>query len=60
MSAKLTYETQRIDHLGIVTGIRQEISMIETVDALVKTSERIASYGKGAQAIILKEAKDIY
>ena len=33
--------------------------MIETVDALVKTSERIASYGKGAQAIILKEAKDI-
>jgi transposase len=53
MSAKPTYETQRIDHLGIVAGICQEISLIETVDALVKTSDRKVSCGKGTQAIIL-------
>ena len=53
MSAKPTYETQRIDHLGIVAGTCQEISLIETVDALVKTSDRKVSCGKGTQAIIL-------
>ncbi len=53
MSAKPTYETQRIDHLGIVAGICQEISLIEKIDALVKTSERKVSCGKGTQAMIL-------
>jgi hypothetical protein len=53
MIAKATYETQRIDHLGIVSGICQEISLLEKVDALVKTSERKLCYGKGTQAIIL-------
>lgn len=53
MSAKPRYETQRIDHLGIVSGICQEISLTEKIDALVKTSERKVSCGKGTQAIIL-------
>lgn len=53
MSAKPTYETQRIDHLGIVAGICQEISLIETVDAMVKVSDRKVSCGQGTQAIIL-------
>lgn len=53
MSAKPTYETQRIDHLGIVSGICQEISLTQKIDALVKTSERKVSCGKGTQAIIL-------
>lgn len=53
MSAKPTYEIQRIDHLGIVAGICQEISLIEKVDAQVKASERKVSCGKGTQAIIL-------
>jgi transposase len=53
MSAKPTYETQRIDHLGIVAGICQEISLVEMVDARVKTSDRKVSCGKGTQAMIL-------
>ena len=53
MSAKPIYETQRIDHLGIVAGICQEISLIEKVDAQVKTSDRKVSCGKGTQAMIL-------
>jgi transposase len=53
MSAKPTYETQRIDHLGIVTGICQEISLIEKVDAHVKANNRKVSCGKGTQAMIL-------
>jgi len=50
MSAKPTYETQRIDHLGIVAGICQEISLVETVDAQVKPSNRKVSCGQGTQA----------
>ena len=53
MNAKPTYETQRIDHLGIVSRICQEISLTEKIDALVKTSERKISSGKGTQAMIL-------
>jgi transposase len=53
MSAKPTYETQRIDHLGIVTGICQDISLIEKIDAQVKASDRKVSCGRGTQAMIL-------
>jgi transposase len=53
MSAKPTYETQRIDHLGIVAGICQEISLIEQIDAQVKASDRKVSCGQGTQAIVL-------
>jgi transposase len=53
MSAKPTYQTQRIDHLGIVTGICQEIGLIEKIDAQVKSSNRKVSCGKGTQAIVL-------
>ncbi len=53
MSAEPTYETQRRDHLGIVTGICQEISLIETINERVKTSNRKVSCGQGTQAMIL-------
>ncbi len=53
MSAKPTYETQRIDHLGIVAGICQEISLIEKIDVQVKASDRKVSCGQGTQAMIL-------
>ena len=53
MSAQPTSETQRIDHLGIVAGICQEISLIEQVDAQVKVSDRKVSCGRGIQAMIL-------
>jgi transposase len=53
MIAKQTYETQRIDHLGIVSGVCREISLIEQIDAQVKTSDRKVSCGKGTQALVL-------
>jgi len=53
MSAEPNYETQRIDHLGIVAGVCQEISLIEQIDRQVKASERKVSCGKGTQAMIL-------
>jgi len=53
MSAEPRYETQRIDHLGIVAGVCQEISLIEQIDEQVKASERKVSCGQGAQAMIL-------
>jgi transposase len=53
MSAKPTYETQRIDHLGIVAGVCQEIGLIEQIDAQVKTSGRKVSCGRGTQALVL-------
>jgi transposase len=53
MSAEQTYETQRIDHLGIVAGVCQEISLIEQIDGQVKASDRKVSCGKGAQAMIV-------
>jgi len=53
MSAEPTYKTQRIDHLGIVAGVCQEISLIEQIDKQVKASERKVSCGKGTQAMIL-------
>jgi transposase len=53
MSAKPTYETQRIDHLGIVAGVCQEINLIETIDGQVKTSGRKVSCGQGTQAMVL-------
>jgi len=53
MSAEPTYETQRIDHLGIVAGVCQEISLIEQIDGQVKASDRKVSCVQGAQAMIL-------
>ena len=33
------YETQRIDHLGIVAGICQEIGLVEEIDRQVGASD---------------------
>lgn len=53
MSTEHTYETERIDHLGIVAGICKEIALIEQIDSQVKSNERKVSCGKGTQALIL-------
>lgn len=53
MSAKPIYETQRIDHLGIVAGICEEIGLIGQVDAQVQSSGRKVSCGQATQAMIL-------
>ena len=47
------YETQRIDHLGIVAGISQEIGLIAEIDRLVGVSEKKVSHGQAVLAMIL-------
>ena len=52
MSDETNYETQRIDHLGIVTGISREIGLVETIDQQVGESGRKVSCGEGTLAMI--------
>ena len=48
------YETKRIDHLGIVAGICQQLDLIGMVDGLLPTpSERKVSCGQATQAMVL-------
>jgi len=53
MSTETKYETQRIDHLGIVTGISREIGLVETIDEMVGQTGRKVSCGKGVLAMVL-------
>ena len=48
-----TYSTQRLDHLGIVAGICQQISLIEQIDTYVGVTERKVSVGEAVQAMVL-------
>jgi transposase len=52
VSEETSYETQRIDHLGIVTGISREIELVETIDKKVGQTGRKASCGEGTLAMI--------
>jgi transposase len=52
MSTETRYETQRIDHLGIVTGISREIGLVEAIDAKVGERGRKVSCGEGVLAMI--------
>ncbi|HVN54366.1 MAG TPA: IS1634 family transposase [Anaerolineaceae bacterium] len=53
MNPEPTYQTERIDHLGIVTGICQEIGLIEEIDRQVGASAQKVSCGQGVQAMVL-------
>jgi transposase len=53
MNAEAKYETERIDHLGIVAGICQEIGLIEEIDQQVGPSEQKVSCGQGVQAMVM-------
>jgi hypothetical protein len=53
MSPETHYETQRIDHLGIVAGISRKIGLIETIDEKVGKAERKVSCGEGVLAMVL-------
>lgn len=52
MNEETNYEAQRIDHLGIVTGISREIGLIETIDQQVGESGRKVSCDEGTLAMI--------
>jgi transposase len=53
MNLETRYKTERIDHLGIVAGICQEIGLIEEIDRQVGPSEQKVSCGQGVQAMVL-------
>ncbi len=53
METRQRYETQRLDHLGIVAGISQEIGLIETIDAEIGPVQRKISCGQAVQAMVL-------
>ena len=53
MSPKQSYETKRIDHLGIVAGICHEIGLIEQINRVAGRSERKVSCGAAVQAMVL-------
>jgi transposase len=54
VNGESTYETQRIDHLGIVAGICREISLVEQSDAQVGESQRKVSCGHAVMVLVLK------
>jgi transposase len=53
MEPETKYQTDRIDHHGIVAGICQEIRLIEEIDRQVGSSEQKVSCGQGTQAMVL-------
>jgi transposase len=47
------YHNERLDHLGIVAGICQDIGLAAWLDALAPTQQRVVSYGTATVAMIL-------
>lgn len=47
------YHNERLDHLGIVAGICQEVGLAAWLDALAPTQQRVVSYGTATVAMIL-------
>lgn len=53
MTTQTQYRTDRIDHLGIVSGICQEIGLIGLIDHQIGDNGRQVSVGQAVQAMIL-------
>ena len=53
MNPEQSYETKRIDHLGIVAGICHEIGLIEQINQVAGASDRKVSCGAAVQAMVL-------
>lgn len=53
MNPELSYETKRLDHLGIVAGICREIGLIEQINRTAGASERKVNCGEAVQAMVL-------
>ena len=53
MEKEQRFETQRMDHLGIVAGISQKIELVEVIDKIVGKVERKVSCGQAVQAMVL-------
>ena len=53
MSAEVEYQTERLDHLGIVAGVCQEAGIAEWLDTQAGDSRRSVSVGKATVAMVL-------
>jgi transposase len=53
MAAEIAYQTERLDHLGIVAGICRDIGIAEWLDAQAGASQRQVSIGTAVVAMIL-------
>jgi hypothetical protein len=53
MSTEPSFESKRIDHLGIVAGICHEIGLMKAIDQAVGPSECKVSCGAVVQAMVL-------
>jgi transposase len=51
--AEISYSTQRLDHLGIVAGVCQQIGLAEQIDTYVGVTGRKVSVGEAVQAMVL-------
>jgi transposase len=47
------YRNERLDHLGIVAGVCQELGLAAWLDALEPQQRRVVSYGTATEAMIL-------
>ncbi len=53
MSQEVAYQTERLDHLGIVAGVCQEAGIAEWLDKQAGDSRRSVSVGKATVAMVL-------
>src|SRR5260370_27918288 len=52
-SQEVAYQTERLDHLGIVAGVCQEAGIAEWLDKQAGESRRSVSVGKATVAMVL-------
>ena len=53
MSQEVEYQTERLDHLGIVAGVCQEVGIAEWLDKQAGDNRRSVSVGKATVAMVL-------
>ena len=53
MSQEVEYQTERLDHLGIVAGVCQEAGIAEWLDKQAGDTRRSVSVGKATVAMVL-------
>ncbi len=53
MSQAVAYQTERLDHLGIVAGVCQEAGIAEWLDKQAGENRRSVSVGKATVAMVL-------
>jgi hypothetical protein len=53
VSEEVEYQTERLDHLGIVAGVCQEAGIAEWLDKQAGESRRSVSVGKATVAMVL-------